>query len=176
MRDDGLIGYFTEDDYNTFNTVYCPDEPNNANGPYILPIGKNNNYISMNFSDTSCVHITMLVDPRGIIHATSGLLPVKTLELPDIFFKDILSNLEVAIRTGPLFTQPDRVHIPQSDKLQGDWSWLQPKDTDPTKWDEITIAKSDPTDLFPEKPPTIRDGWLEFYPQGRPEMDKKSSS
>lgn len=176
VRDDGLIGYFIEDDYNTFNTVYCPDEPNNTKRSYILPIGKNNNYISLNFSDKSCVHITMLVDPRWAIHATSGLLPVKKLEIPEILYKDILSNLEVTIRTSPLFTQPDLIHIPMPEKLQGDWTWLQPKDNNPTKWDEIAIAASDPTDLFPEKPPTIRDGWLKYYPLGRPGNEKKRSS
>lgn len=54
--------------------------------------------------------VTMLIDPRAVVHATTGVLPVKAITLPAAHFTSALSRMKIFLRTGPLLkaiaTQP----------------------------------------------------------------------
>ncbi|HEY5752884.1 MAG TPA: hypothetical protein VIT21_07040, partial [Chthoniobacterales bacterium] len=54
--------------------------------------------------------LTMLMDPRGIVHATSGLLPVYKLEIPAAYYADALKRMGVTFRVSPLLTDAEQLH------------------------------------------------------------------
>jgi hypothetical protein len=66
--------------------------------------------------------IVLLVDPRGSIQATSGLLPSRTIRLSPDDYEVALGRIEVSFRVGPVLLpagQPPRMPAPAS--TQGQW-------------------------------------------------------
>ncbi|MEM1321928.1 MAG: hypothetical protein AAGG75_16830 [Bacteroidota bacterium] len=68
---------------------------------------------------------SMLIDPTGSLHATSGILPVKEIDIPADQYKDILRKLEVTFLAAPLLTPRDTLRIPIPSEPNYRWSWLQ---------------------------------------------------
>jgi hypothetical protein len=101
IRKDGLIGYFDEDkngDYVGFNSVHIPPEQS-----YIKQI-KEDNFIKLSFKENVSKCITMLIDPRAKVHAQTGILPIKDMDLPVRYINPALAKMEVTFRMGPLLT------------------------------------------------------------------------
>lgn len=114
-REDGVIGYFktipaTDSsgsiDYKNFYSVVAPDEEKQQ---YVHPIGpwgnSTGNYLSLPLGNEAKTDITLLVDPRATIHATTGILPVKTLQLPQRFVHQALASMEISFKVGPLLSK-----------------------------------------------------------------------
>ncbi len=106
----------------------------------------------------------MLVDPRGTVHATTGVLPTKVLDIPDAQFMAALHNIEVTFLTAPLLTQPGTVEVNLPTEPGYAWSW---KERTAQGWTET------PGDDLAE-PPTgaalgaadeLREGWLTLRPE-----------
>jgi hypothetical protein len=57
--------------------------------------------------------LTMLIDPRGVAHATSGILPTKAIGIsPDLYDK-ALWTIQITFRSGPILTGlGGRVNLP----------------------------------------------------------------
>ena len=55
--------------------------------------------------DMPAQYLTMLVDPRGDVHATSGILPTRTLQVPPEMFRAALEGMSVS------FTDPTRPSV-----------------------------------------------------------------
>lgn len=84
--------------------------------------------------------LTMLMDPHGIVHATSGILPVKTVRIPTEQYSTALKNIEITFRTQPLLTPSSsfQVSLPKEQGYQ--WSWLEEKmneQTNQLNWIEV---------------------------------------
>jgi hypothetical protein len=64
--------------------------------------GRSDNYIKLKFDYPSytSLNLTLLMDPRGHVHATTGLLPTATIELPAEFYAAALSRMAVTFRAG----------------------------------------------------------------------------
>lgn len=73
------------------------------------------------------IQVSMLMDPRGKIHATCGLLPVKSIQIPPDQYKTALQNMEVAFLSAPLLTLPGRIHVSLPREPGFGWSWVQKK-------------------------------------------------
>lgn len=175
MRDDGVIGYFKDDpvtpanSFGAFNCVVAPpaDLPPSV-PPYLNQI-TDGNYLPLRFVDDTVAtpdpkleqvcDITMLVDPRGKVHAFTGLLPVVTLDIPNQFVKPALQKMSYLFRAGPFLTAPDSVSIPRPAERKGTWTWFDNviKTTSP-------ITQADPRVRFPTTPPLAKEGWLKFTP------------
>ncbi|MFF2076171.1 discoidin domain-containing protein [Kitasatospora sp. NPDC058162] len=54
--------------------------------------------------------LTLLADPRGTIHATTGLLPAASLRLPTAHVQDPLAAMAVSFRLAPLLTTTEPGH------------------------------------------------------------------
>ncbi|MEO0534181.1 MAG: hypothetical protein AAF215_09970 [Cyanobacteria bacterium P01_A01_bin.123] len=83
-------------------------------------------------------HLTMLVDPRGSIHATAGILPSKVITIPPEQFAEALANIKVTFSTTPILTertQQGRLHLPLPTAPDYDWVWLEQKGR--KTWSEI---------------------------------------
>ena len=121
-REDGVIGYFTGDDYAVFNSVAAPaadyvrkiavDKARKApltagtdKRPYVQEIGPlgqpGGNYLALPFDGHTSQFVTLLADPRAAIHATTGLVPVKAFTLPAPLVYPALARIELTFRVGP---------------------------------------------------------------------------
>ncbi len=108
--------------------------------------------------------LTMLVDPRGVIPAIAGLLPVVTTALPAGPVAAAMSRLVATFRMGPLLVDPERVRMPLPSETGGSWTWVERAGV--TVWRrDGTLQGNDPKALLPAAPPDIREGWLALTPR-----------
>lgn len=138
-RRDGVIGYFTGDDYDTFHSTAQSEAQQ-----YVKSIGPDN-YLKLTFGcPGNTQYVTLLADPRAAIHAYTGILPVRKFEIPQHFVDAALSAMEVSFFVGPLLTSvgpsplqdspingapmpPDRsITYPIPAEQGGFWSWWEP--------------------------------------------------
>ena len=176
LRDDGVVGYFTDGDYEEFNAVHLPDEMQPASPPYVKLVGPGN-YLDLKFRPTrstspeespfdpsDSVYVTLLVDPNGVINAVTGLLPDLVVELPADLVKSALDRMIVTFRTGPLLLDPEAVRLPMPAETKGVWSWIQPAGTEAGDWQTDPVSPAQATARLSERAVVLREGWLAFTP------------
>lgn len=161
--DDGLIGYFTGDNYTTFNVVA---EADTAEGDYLHTIGVDDNYIYMPFDGKTSTYVSMLVDPRAGVHATSGILPDVTVSLPPQFTFDALAAMNITFRLDGILTDQQIpatgspvILMPVPKEQSGTWSWLE---NDAGTWNTYATAPNDTTARLSNVPPVLRRGLLQL--------------
>ncbi|MCY0094899.1 hypothetical protein [Hoeflea ulvae] len=177
LFDDGLIGYFAHEDYARFNNIHMPSGIPDAG--YLDPVGKGN-YLSLSpFSERGCPppasdpapvpepgseFVTMLVDPRASVHASTGILPTQTLTLPPVFYEGPLARLELSFRAGPVIVDTSAVRMPRPSEQSGTWSWVQKNSTGngTDAWQEDPITPSSKQARLPRMPQELRDGWMKL--------------
>jgi YVTN family beta-propeller protein len=171
LRNDGVIGYYLDDpntpadSFQTFNAVVVPAD---AQTDYLSQIGQNN-YLQLRLIDDTVAspaaaenqvgYLTMLVDPRGSLHAFTGLLPVVSLDIPSQFITPALQKMAYLFRAGPFLTPPDVIRIPRPAERKGTWSWF-----DHVLDTSAAISAADGNVSFPTTPPLVKEGWLKFTP------------
>jgi hypothetical protein len=172
LPNSGLIGYFQDQDYAHFHAVRLPEGFAAADPPYIHLIGADDDYVRLKFQASrpaafdpaGSVYLTMLIDPRGVVQAHSGLLPTKTVELPGRYVSEPLERMAVTFRAGPLLLDPQAVRIPQPAEQRGDWSWIEATGTGKGEWATAPVAKEDARARLAATPLVLREGWLKFSP------------
>ena len=173
LSDDGLLGYFLNDDYNTFNSVHPLTDFQPSEGEYIRPIGTpvpktanplGVNYIPLQFNPGSTANVTMLLDPRGKVYASTGVLPAKDVILPALYVEQPLAAMQVTFRTGPVLEDQQGLRLPQVANIQGAWSWIERSSV--TDWETVTaIVQANDQATFPDEPPSLAEGWLKLSPK-----------
>jgi hypothetical protein len=161
LRDDGLMGYFLERDFGTFNAVHVPADVKSS---YIAPVGVKGNFIRLKINDESNPapeeqYITFLLDPRASVHAYTGVLPVLRVDLPQVFMDAAFENMCYSFRSGPIITDPDAVHVPPPAEQRGDWAWFD------EALGSSPLAPTSDRARFPRVAPSLREGWLTFKPK-----------
>ncbi|MFZ1084368.1 MAG: hypothetical protein WAN35_05340 [Terracidiphilus sp.] len=165
--DDGLIGYFVGDNYDTFNVVTESDATSDG---YIQPIGVDNNYIYQPFDGTTQTWISMLVDPRASVHATTAILPDVTVTLPPNFTASALAQMNITFRVNGLLTD-QQIPAPGPDAIitqptiltavpklnAGTWNWLE---RGQAGWSIYPTAPNDTVARLTEVAPVLRRGLL----------------
>lgn len=165
LLDDGLFGYYTSDDYTVFNAVHASVS---ATSPHVKPIVPDN-YLELPFDapNYSTVTLTLLLDPRGVAHATTGILPTATLSVPPEFYAAALAQMAVTFRIGPLLTDLQAIRLPVPAAQSGTWSWIRVTAPGPT-YETDGVVPADARARFPDDPPHLVDGWLQFTPKSAP--------
>ncbi|MDJ0510205.1 MAG: hypothetical protein QNJ64_13260 [Crocosphaera sp.] len=152
---DGVIGYWketvepeNEGGYGYENEIFYAQQSDSNESRYIETQFFNPNNIP-GMSEESPINImqsiaspgqqlTLLVDPRGCIHATSGILPSKVLTIPPEQYVDVLSSIEVTFLTSPIISERQKLNLPLPTEPEYDWSWLEKRGE---QWSEIfTVA------------------------------------
>lgn len=152
QTEDGLIGYFKDNDYGTF---YSPvvTEPTK----HVLAPDSNNLLVNCDPSTDPLV-LSMLIEPRGTIHASTGILPVKNISIPPDQYVDALQRLQLAFLTSPVLTPKEQLSMPVPAQTGGFWEWVE---NDGTSWSEQ--QKINPVTLdavMNYTPQEILEGWL----------------
>jgi hypothetical protein len=103
--------------------------------------------------------LTMLVDPHGPVHAVSGILPTKSIEIPADQYAEALRKLEVSFLAAPILTGPGKLAVPLPDEPGYQWSWLA---REKGRWQETgDIDKVDPKAHFSGQSQIV-EGWLKL--------------
>ncbi|WP_280316225.1 hypothetical protein [Nocardia abscessus] len=156
QTDDGLVGYVLNDDYDHFDTVL---EPSGEHDGYLRAIG-NGDRLKLAFTGESTATVTLLMDTRAAVHATTDILPVSSVFVPQRFTDAALAAMAVNFRAGPLMiatTEHGAATLPQPATATGHWSWTEPTGTD---WTSLPITVPDPASLPVGSDPEIRSGYL----------------
>jgi hypothetical protein len=153
LSNDGLLGYFLENDYRRFNAVHELEVPRSN---YIA-----HDDVRINFGSRSEALITMVMDPRGVAHAANGIMPVKETRLSPAYVDGPLSQMEVTFRTGPLMTDPGTIRMPTPADIRGKWSWIQRSGV--VLWNEpAEIINTGQQARLDDAPAEFVDGWLKL--------------
>jgi hypothetical protein len=158
LRDDGVLGYFT-DDYGTFHALH----PFSADSSYAVQASvREDVLLSPNWpgrADPGApVWLTLLTDPRGNIHIRSGILPTAVLRLPRELVDRPLQRMDVTFRVGPLLHEPEGLEMPLPAEISGGWSWIQRSGINGLV--ETPVADASHLARMSDTPLHIREGWL----------------
>ncbi len=165
-HDDGLLGWFSGN-YRTFYSDAAPPDNDNVRVPEPLLL---NPVASTDPSPPRT--LTLLLDPRGSVHASTGILPVKEISIPAHMYADAVGRLAATFLTAPLLTTSDParrgdqagIPAPPLPREPGyAWSWVaRGRDG----WVKGNLpAQGAPAALTPAS--GIVDGWLSLKADGR---------
>jgi hypothetical protein len=162
--DDGLIGYWIEEgDHYQSNTFYAPQSSALAH-PYLAVHRKNQPLNILQSISSPPQKLTLLLDPRGVVHATSGILPTKAIHIPADQFLEALRNIEVTFLSAPILTERDKMNLPLPDEPGYVWSWCE---KDNGVWESVTQIGQLTTGPS-TAPKELREGWLKLTAKDRP--------
>jgi hypothetical protein len=176
LRNDGLIGYYQTaggDAYKTFYAVHYPEDIT-AGETYLRQIVRSSPAAGAQpfqgdiflQCDGTPVTLTMLVDPRGSVHAYTGILPVVSAAFPGQLIEEFIKTLQATFRTGPIIADPGTLRIPQPAEQHGVWLWIQaaatPANGHATTWEQDTIVDADDRARMPDSQLQLREGWLQL--------------
>lgn len=175
LLDDGLLGFWVEQgDGFGDGSFHAPqglgdgeDMPGmRAGRTDDDPIVAGGGHVTLTV-DGPARYLTMLVDPRGCVHATTGILPTKVLRIPPEQYASALGRIGVTFLTAPLLTDPDVLRVPLPPEPGHRWSWLE---RTPTGWVETPAAAlgRPRVDAGLVGVQELREGWLRLSPEGGP--------
>ncbi|MFI6986578.1 hypothetical protein ACIBSV_49670 [Embleya sp. NPDC050154] len=170
---DGLVGYYHEHDYTGLHIVLDEADLDDLDDDfdYLRPIGTGHGIAlparpPRDHEPTSAAHVSLLLDPYGTVHATTGILPTAHLRLPGRAFEESLGAVAAGFRFGPMFTvqAPDdtALILPRPADRHGTWTWaeLAPAGA----WTTHPTAPADPAPALPFARPVLRTGYLQLHP------------
>lgn len=164
FRQDGLLGYFVDADYQRFNAVHVPTPD-----PYLAAVAPGN-YVDLAFAADgagTARALTMLVDPRAAVHAACGVLPSASTTLDPTTVTASLGKLNASFRTGPALVQERAdttgtigLAIPSPAERHGTWTWSEY--TAAGGWIALPLTPAAAAGGLPVVPPTLREGFLDL--------------
>ncbi len=161
---DGLIGFFIHDSnagvsapfYAAAGATVLPGLPG-------LPVSEVIEYKdSHDFLDCETpVALTLLMDPRAMVHLTTGILPKRSVELPSRVSSAAKSAKEAFFQVAPLISPGGDVSMPIPSDDFGKWSWAYRPQV--TMWKEAdTITATSDRAGFHPSPQELSEGWLKL--------------
>jgi hypothetical protein len=177
--DDGLLGYFVDDDYWHFYPVHASVLEN------ALPSGPHQGYLDahVNVAEFDAakppdpiehpyvvgdptvpvrvghpVMLTLLMDPGTRVHVTSGILPRKSISLPRSFVEAALVRIAPSFRFGPVLVDPAVIRMPKPSVLPTEQVWTR-RGT-PTSWRDDPIHAATQFAYLPETSAEAQEGYI----------------
>lgn len=102
---------------------------------------------------------TMLVDPRGVVHATSGILPTKAISIPPDQYSATLEAIEITFLSAPILTSNAQLNLSVPNEPGYAWSWLAKQNN---RWSEETDFSPPETKATFAGRQVVREGWLKL--------------
>lgn len=185
--DDGLYGFFVDDDYSRFHVVdKLIASQAFASGPRQGQLGVlgatpqipgtkaiHNGFIvaedELVLHPGQILRLTLLMHPSGKVHLTSGIVPRKSLQLTREWTDKGLTTIAPSARIGPVLIDADKVRLPHIASFGKDQNWTR-RDT-PSSWRDDPILAATQTALLPDNPAQVEEGYVRIA-QAKP-ADKK---
>ena len=182
--DDGVVGYFVKAADGSFagDRLFCPQglwADGGAGDSRVVAWSPGHAALHLELSAAADPSfLTVLMDPGGRLHATTGLLPARALSLPADQTHPALARIAPWFRAMPILTGPRDVSLPLPAEDDATWQWVARA---PHGWEQAgpdprpsasapAEARSGPdlvpSSLAPSPGPTIaREGWLRLVPR-----------
>lgn len=164
IRSDGVVGYYAEEKYDLFYSVAAP-EGEVQSIHQIGPLGAaNGTYAEVGYGKEKAAHMTILADPRGSIHAYTGIFPVKEVKVLQEEITQPLCRMEVQFQAGPFVTRlvPDEepggeisATMPLFAHNHGEWKYEEQEK-------EYGLISQDDWGQQEEKGADVREGILRY--------------
>lgn len=182
---DGLVGYWKEEQGQLSDIFYAPQVDVDASAGFITSRDDDardtasQRFVHRIQADGPSHRFTVLMDPRALLHATTGILPTEAVAIPAELYEPALEKMCLWFETGPLLQYGEKLwekteqaeprealllDLPQVPEYQ--WKWMekgapgaaagQPNLTDTQKPE---FAK-----LY-EQLPEIKNGYLLLVPK-----------
>lgn len=176
--DDGVLGYFVDDDYSRFTPV-SPEllaqarasgrltgqqgvlGPGTAGPPAIVPVTHpyvDGSEAPLQARAGQTVRLTVLMAPGGSAHATCGLFPRVRTSLARDWIAPGLKQLMPTFRVGPVLVDPAAVRVPKATGLLKDQVFTARPD--PASWRDDVISAATQDALLPAAPAVVREGYI----------------
>jgi len=157
---DGVVVYWTENDAGEFIKLYAPEtSTNDVNDAQIDAFDGSNQILWQKLNDTP-VNMTMLMDPRGLVHANCGFLPTKAISIPPAYCIKAMQNISMWFAVSPILQPVNNknelfMNLPSVPGYE--WKW----------WDNfngtLTVADDAATKNMHQENQLI-EGWLVLNP------------
>jgi hypothetical protein len=155
LPDDGLLGYYVDGNFSTLLTLASSGgSGGDAAAQFTLPL------LTSDKGPPSAA-LLLLMDPRGAVHAATGLLPVVRVTLPAQMVAAALAAMSVTFQAGPVLTDSPNIRIPVPALGKGSWSWLD-RPTPATLSPATPLIAADALPRLPAAPLTAVEGWLQL--------------
>jgi hypothetical protein len=112
------------------------------------------------------VQLTMLVDPRCVVHAAANILPAKSIGLPQDQVLHALSRLQSSLGIGPVLMPDAHVRLPLPAEPGFEWTWVERREG---VWRTAGAIERPVAGASWEAPQALRDGWIRRTPANRTE-------
>ncbi len=176
--DDGVLGYFVDDDYSRFTPV-SPEVLAQARAsgrltgqqgvlglgtaslPAIVPVTHpyvDDSEAPLQTRPGQTVRLTVLMAPGGSAHATCGLFPRVGTSLARDWIAPGLKQLMPTFRVGPVLVDPAAVRVPKTTGLPQEQVFTARPD--PASWRDDPISAATQDALLPISPAVVREGYL----------------
>jgi hypothetical protein len=154
---DGLLGYWLESEENGKQVI---NTPFNSGNKSLLNLA----------IDDDALTLTMLVDPRGVVHLTSGILPAEVLEIPHSHYQRALNSIEVTFLTAPVLSPAGQLGLPLPVEADHAWSWVAQRRNQNGASEWVKPAEIGPaeTQASWDESLEIHEGWLRLTNTSKP--------
>jgi hypothetical protein len=155
---DGLVGYWKEKDGKYEDDTFYAPQIDLISHEQIKTHADHTMVIEQTVESLPQT-LAMLIDPRGYVHATSGIAPCKAIDIPPDQYADALSAIEVTFFSAPILTNAGEIALPLPAEPGYKWAWLQNENG---AWLESSpTGKVDVRATF-STGQEIREGWLKL--------------
>ncbi|MCF2149764.1 hypothetical protein IQ276_025715 [Desmonostoc muscorum LEGE 12446] len=159
---DGLVGYWREvhqgESYVYEDNIFYAPQSNSVNNNLIKTEAEG--IVFEQTVDAPPQFVTMLIDPRGTIHAKSGILPNRELRLSPENYDEALKAIEVHFLSTPVLSNQGEIIIPLPEIPQYAWSWLS-RNSSGWLTSDIEPVNFNATFAAPQE---LYEGWLQLTP------------
>ncbi len=150
---DGLVGYWKEQSDGYEDDIFYAPQSDPITDAHIKTHADHPAPLQQTL-ETPPMIVSMLVDPRGSVHATCGILPVKEITIPPDQYAAALQAIEVLFLSTPIVTDRGKINLPLPVEAGYSWSWAATGQTA-----EIGKVTLDATFAAQQE---IREGWLKL--------------
>lgn len=108
------------------------------------------------------VRLTLLMHPTARVHATTGFLPRKGLELLQDWVAPGLGRIAPSARVGPVLIDPDKVRLPKIAAFGAHQSWT--RRGSPVTWRDDPILSATQAAILPAGRVRVEEGYIRIAP------------
>jgi hypothetical protein len=157
---DGVVGYFVDDGSSgVYETFSAPALTTGANGVQPPDLARTS-LTPVTGDDTSVpLTVTLIMDPRGSVHALSGILPVKEITIPPAFYSTAMKRIAATFLTAPVLATAAGPELTLPPEPGYRWTWVSRQGAN-GPWQEQPQTASAPTAAGFVAGQRILEGWL----------------
>jgi hypothetical protein len=160
---DGLVGYWIEGQHGFAEERFYAPQSEGPSDDYLVLRGAAP--IQLYQAPAAPPQtLSMLMDPRGVVHATCGVVPTKAIDIPPDQYLPALQAIEITFLTAPLLTDRGALQLSLPNEPGYAWSWLAREGADWRERGTIgVLAKADVLAAFGARGASV---WQQLLAKG----------